>query len=131
MREIKFRAWDKKKKEMLYDGIEFYMRSIGCCPAQPNYKSIIGFDGCDCFDIMQFTGLHDKNGKEIYEGDIIGFKNKPPFTDLSCEVVFDEDVAAFAFHNYDISRHTFFYELPDVDYEIISNIHEDSSQKTE
>jgi hypothetical protein len=61
MREIKFRAWHKGLKQMWWhewmgDLDEFFGR--------------INSDS-DAFDIMQFTGLKDKNGKEIFEGDIL------------------------------------------------------------
>lgn len=64
VREIKFRAWDKENKVMIYPkGILFDGRVVNfsCGMLEP-------FEGCE---LMQFTGLYDKNGKEIYEGDIL------------------------------------------------------------
>lgn len=59
MREIKFRAWDGSR--MFFDK-DFNLHTI--------YKNQIS-DGKKPDILMQFTGLLDKNGKEIYEGDII------------------------------------------------------------
>lgn len=55
MREIKFRAWDFKNKKMREPDVYVLGELI-----------INRYDG-----LMQFTGLLDKLGKEIYEGDII------------------------------------------------------------
>ena len=52
MRTIKFRAWDKKSDAMIYN-------PLGFPELYPTNE------------LMQYTGLLDKNGKEIYEGDIL------------------------------------------------------------
>ena len=72
-REIKFRAWDKENKKMKYNitGIE-YGNGAG------NINGIF-IDGdiyeIEKIELMQYTGLHDKNGKEIYEGDIVEYRD--------------------------------------------------------
>ena len=70
MREIKFRCWIPSKKKMFEPtSLEWYKDN---CPTRPeDFAFHVAFTYDDDFIFLQFTGLHDKNGKEIYEGDIV------------------------------------------------------------
>lgn len=68
MREIKFRAWDESSEVMIseyVDGVDMF----GELKVASFHSSAYG-KTVPKLKLMQFTGLRDKNGREIYEGDI-------------------------------------------------------------
>ena len=75
MREIKFRVWDTKSESMEYE------IAIGKGYREDSYILFLGLGETfiiddDIVKIMQYTGLKDKNGKDIYEKDILAFDAK-------------------------------------------------------
>ena len=74
-REIKFRVWLKNRDEMVYKGDGLYIDGFTGDIYIPHFENPNQLDKMDDVILMQFTGLKDKNGKEIYEGDILEDKD--------------------------------------------------------
>jgi uncharacterized phage protein (TIGR01671 family) len=108
-REIKFRTFQNNK--MIYQG----------SPDLETLESFIFHWGC-C-DLMQFTGLTDRNGKEIYEGDIVR-----PFHDdkgLYAKIVYFDSVMAFKIATPDkTTKKTITWKYFKEEIEVVGNIYE-------
>lgn len=121
-REIKFRAWDGK--QMMYDITQWHVSD-----RDKKYHLI---DGYSLEYLMQFTGLLDKNGIEIYEGDVVRHKsenpNWMPLDDNSPLEIDVESVVEYKGHSFWLSKEYFGWEgegLADwSNLEVLGNIYE-------
>jgi uncharacterized phage protein (TIGR01671 family) len=106
MREIKFRAWDEPSQSFVEDAMPHKARYY----EQP---------------LMQYTGLKDKNGKEIYEGDILFYpedeENIVEMQDIKRPVIWER--GAFRIDVYEHWRKVLDDETAE-EGEIIGNIYE-------
>ncbi len=148
MREIKFRAWDKAEQKMygpftlgdLY-GYEGEVNAVTLRGGQElticshsggsiGYPQLPADNGINPdVELMQFTGLHDRSGKEVYEGDIVrGYRNEYGviLEDIE-QVQYDDDMQLMPFHRIsDYDATLWMHFILSTGFEVIGNIYENS-----
>lgn len=128
--EIKFRVWNGA--EMVYDVM---VGKFGIFYVNPSNNGIDENDSAcltpantkypDDIPVMQYTGLKDKNGVEIYEGDILKIDEGHPV-----EVRYEKIYASFGIWRKGWAFLHYFHEAVEPkDCEVIGNIHDKNKQK--
>lgn len=144
MRKIKFRAWDKDTDKMVYSA-QVYPRSMYKFEFdlfnEFDFKlmkmidryNVTDDEGNDTYqevfeaieaNIMQYTGMKDVNGKEIYEGDIVKIKFMSMFEDKHFIGVVKFYDGSFSVDNEKLQKAHFLFNETHI-LQIIGNIYED------
>ena len=134
-REIKFRAWNKVTKTMImdvqnmYDGLGKWFDNKGNRVDPYEHLDTSSFGGIieeasrdGTIDLMQFTGLLDKNGKEIFEGDILRYEDEN-LSEPAIYVVEFHNGCFISIHQEDEEYNELVNEFDSTTREVIGNIY--------
>lgn len=132
-REIKFRSWDSKDRLMREKIEGRYWLGL-----EIDTGKLVNIEEGKVIDapkdriiLMQFTGLHDKNGKEIWEGDVVKvpshFEGDREYKDSVAHVYFSEESAEFQIDGRGCGYVSMFDFVNNYEGEVIGNIYENSN----
>ena len=129
MREIKFRAWLKEDKKMVnVETMDFTDKSMQYLEKSEIINAYllrrVTFDDAE---LMQYTNLKDKNGKEIYEGDIVLIKLDETSTWHKTVVGFKKGAFIADLIDKEDYVYIFHHRFTGDDFEIIGNVYENKN----
>lgn len=115
---LRYRAWDKENKRYIYGvekGLQFYSTA-----GNLRVMTLAEIEGSDKYDLEQCTGLKDKNGKLIYEGDIL----KSIYTEKTYIVDREKHYACWSYRYKNVGTTLSEGDIANYELEIVGNIHE-------
>lgn len=125
MREIKFRAWLKEERKMV--NVETLFIGINRLCFGNSKTEDLFFRDFEEVELMQYTGLKDKNGKEIYDGDIVLVESGGTSTWYKTVIKFKEVAFIASLIDGEDYIYIFNHGFDSNDFEILGNVYENKN----